>query len=134
MAEPLTYIRIRKWLGDQYYLRNNAFEVMQGICRIAAGDSDNDRTQAQELILRAMERREDLGESVEVLDGLVREFGLFPYLDLESLGTADAIAYEFHRPLNMEQQKVVFHRVQAEVYRYLLDGESVAHLPVSAKA
>src|SRR5271166_3941443 len=125
MAESLTFLRIRDRLSDPEYLRANAFEILQAICRIAGSDNESDQDHAQELILRAMEQRNNFGESVNVLDGLVRRFGLFPYLNSESLATADAIAYEFHRPLNMEEIGVVFHRVQAEVYRYLLDRESV---------
>ena len=59
-----------------------------------------------------------------MLDALIREHGLFPYLDdPESLGMADRLAYEVHRPLGIDD--IVFHAKQAEVYRLLADGRNV---------
>src|SRR5690349_14682940 len=75
---------------------------------------------AQELLLRALERRAEFGPAAAVLDGLAREAGLFPYLDPGALALPDAVAYEFHTPTGLED--TVFHRAQAEVYRYLLAG------------
>jgi rhodanese-related sulfurtransferase len=90
-----------------------------------ASSTEVDQQQTQDLVLRAMEYRESFGEAAVILDGLVRRLGLFPYLDLETLPLSDSIAYEFHRPLNMKQAGIVFHRVQGDVYRRLLDGENV---------
>jgi hypothetical protein len=124
MARTLSYSQIKRRLADGAKLKSGGFEILQSLCHLASA-SEGDLQQAQELVLRAMEYRESFGEAAVVLDGLVRRLGLFPYLDFETLPLSDSIAYEFHRPLNMESSGIVFHRVQGDVYRRLLDGENV---------
>lgn len=124
MARTLSYSQIRSRLAGPDGIGSGSFEILQSLCHLASS-AEGDQQQAQELVLRAMEYRESFGEAAVVLDGLVRRLGLFPYLDLETLPLADSIAYEFHRPLNMERAGIVFHRVQGDVYRRLLDGENV---------
>jgi hypothetical protein len=51
------------------------------------------------------------------------EVGLFPYLNRDELGLNDLIAYEYHRPEGLDN--IVFHRVQAEIYRDLISGKNV---------
>jgi len=82
------------------------------------------QAEARELLLRALEHRELFDEVEPILDALVREVGLFPYAEVENLDLSDRIAYEYHKPQNLEDV-VVFHREQAEIYRRLLEGESV---------
>jgi hypothetical protein len=125
MAEALTYQQIHQRLIKPERIAAEAFEILMAVCRLAGSDNESDLQRAQELILRAMENRDQFGDAVAVLDSLVRQVGLFPYLERESLRLADAIAYEFHRPINMEGEGVVFHRVQAEVYRRLLEGDNI---------
>jgi hypothetical protein len=76
------------------------------------------------MVLRALEHREHFNPYQQVLDSLVRAVGLFPYLDPDALSFRDSVAYEFHRPVNMGDE-FVFHREQAEIYRRLLNGDSV---------
>ena len=76
------------------------------------------------MVLRALEMRSHFTCGQEVLNGLVRRFGLFPYLAPEQLSVMDQIAYEVHRPENMGEE-IVFHRPQAEVYWTLMSGRSV---------
>lgn len=86
----------------------------------------------QELLLRALHHRDQIPEYAGILDGLIRRTGLFPYLDATHLNLADTIAYEYHRPEGMTQEGVVFHRVQARVYRLLLaDFNVVLSAPTS---
>ena len=59
-----------------------------------------------------------------ILDALIRELGLFPYLEQDELSLPDLLAYEYHRPLNYDEP-IVFHREQALVYRRLLAGDNV---------
>lgn len=119
-ADLITELRSR--LSDSGYVRENAFALVRQISLLVNGAAGE--TAAQELVLRALERREEFGHYSEVLDGLVRQVGLFPYLEPDSLSLPDLLAYEFHRPLNLDK-RTVFHQAQAAVYRYLLDGESV---------
>ena len=104
-------------------IRENAFEIAADLCRIVSGADDS--PEAHELVLRAMEYRDAFGPANTILDGLLRQIGLFPYLDPETLDIRDRLAYEAHRPLQMDEQ-IVFHRAQAHVYRLLMEGKNVA--------
>jgi hypothetical protein len=129
--------KIKRLLKDSQVTPDNAFQILQSICSLASrsqGESDSD---VQSLVLRALDRREDFGQFSEILNGLIRHFGLYPYLNADTLTVKDALAREFHRPgllstsLDDRIEKVggdeglIFHRVQAKVFRHLLDGESI---------
>ena len=91
---------------------------------LAALSSDGSPAESRDLLLRLLDRRDALGTGGPLLDAIIREHGLFPYLDNpQSLGVADRLAYELHRPLGIGD--VVFHAQQAEVYRLLADGANV---------
>ncbi len=104
-------------------IAHEAFRAMISIASLASHRAFDE--EAQDLILRALEHRDRLGSSTCILDGLVREKGLFPFLDAEELSLADRIAYEFHRPKAMESRDIVFYRPQARVYRELINRNSV---------
>jgi hypothetical protein len=120
MAEDLTLRDVREQLRNPERIGMHSFAIVRAL----SASINEERDRVQDLVLRALEHRDAFGQAAIVLDGLVRELGLFPYLDPEQLGGADAIAYEFHRPDNLEDD-LIFHRVQADVYRYLLDGDNV---------
>ncbi len=122
MADPVMIRAVRERLANHDAVAADPFGILRSLCALANQDYD---PRVQELVLRALDQRDAFGPSGVVLDGLVRRFGLFPYLDVADLGLADTIAYEFHRPLHMEEQSLVFHRAQAEVYQSLLAGENV---------
>ncbi|HRP94842.1 MAG TPA: DEAD/DEAH box helicase [Rhodocyclaceae bacterium] len=103
-------------------LQQQAFSVLQDISRLVA--SPEHESVANEMVLRALECRDYFHPYQDILDSLVRAVGLFPYLEQDGLSFRDAVAYEFHRPENMGEE-FVFHREQAEIYRRLLDGDSV---------
>ena len=104
-------------------MSGDPFEIASDLCTVVNQDADS--ADAHELVLRAMEHRGEFGEFDEIIGGLVRRLGLFPYLDPTDLSIADLLAYEAHRPDNMDE-KLVFHRAQAHVYHLLLSGENVA--------
>lgn len=123
MAVTMSVDEMRRVLANPEAIPERAFELVQTLCAMA---SDGSYTGVlQELVLRALERRAYFGDIEIVLNGLVRTVGLFPYLPTSDLSPRDLLAYEFHRPVNMDDDHLVFHRVQAEVYRLLLDGRSV---------
>jgi len=123
MATTLTLGEIKRRLSAPDRVLSDAFDIVRSLCVYVSTHDTEQR--GQDLLLRALERREAFGPAAGILDGLVRQVGLFPYLEPEDLGLADNIAYEFHRPDNMEADQVVFHRVQAQVYDYLMSGENV---------
>jgi len=108
-------------LGEPASIEKGAFKILQAIANYV----NNPKTEelARDLVLRALEHRNKFGELSEILDGLTREMGLFPYLFSEELNLRDSIAFEFHKPNH--ESEFVFHRVQAEVYRRLMEGENV---------
>jgi len=99
-----------------------AFSILKQICALVSDEAYE--REAVEMVLRALEHRQQFGNFGQILDALARSVGLFPYADPEALDLRDRLAYEFHRPFDMPEN-TVFHRVQAEVYRRLLSGESV---------
>jgi hypothetical protein len=113
---------VRDTLSNPSTIPPNAFAIVQSISRLWALGEE---VTAQELILRSLEHRELFGECRPILDALIREVGLFPFLEVEDLGLSDALAYEYHKPVNMEATGVVFHRPQARVYRELLAGNNI---------
>lgn len=122
MAVNLSVNDLRQALRQPEHLGDRAFQLLKSISVLVNSD-ENDRA-AREMVLRALSRREEFGSLSSVLDALARVVGLFPYADPDSLDLRDHLAYEFHRPLNM-QDDLVFHREQYDVYRRLLAGESV---------
>jgi hypothetical protein len=107
--------------GPPEIMRENAFGALVGI---AALGSRGATSESRELLLRALDRRKALRASEPLLSALIREHGLFPYVDdPDALGTADRIAYEIHRPVGAED--LVFHAKQGEVYRLLAGGQNV---------
>ena len=123
MAVDMSIDELRRILMTRDAIPSHAFEVAQNLCRMT-GDG-TDPSVLQELVLRALENRDQFGEVEQVINGLVRTLGLFPYLSAGELSLRDLLAYEYHRPINMEEEEVVFHRVQSDVYRLLLDGKNV---------
>lgn len=112
---------LRSTLNRPDAIHEDSFAILQSIADLLNGGKE---AHAREMILRALEHREEFGDSEFVLDALVRETGLFPYAQFNNLSLADSIAYEYHRPLNLEEP-LVFHREQAEVYHRLLNGENL---------
>lgn len=108
-------------LNDPASLPDRAFEVLQGISQYV-NNPETEET-GRDMVLRALEKRSQFQGFSDVLEGLTREVGLFPYLDQDELSLRDALAYEFHKP--REDADFVFHRVQAQVFRRLMDGDNV---------
>ncbi len=105
MADTVVIRTLREQLANPEAIARDAFGLLRSICALvnaeSAATAENADPRVQELVLRALENRTRFGPASIVLDGLVRRLGLFPYLDPETLGLADTIAYEYHRPLNM---------------------------------
>lgn len=112
---------LRHTLSTEALLENNPFGVLHEISSYV--NTAESEEVGRELVLRALEKKDFFNGFHQILDSLTRQVGLFPYLDEEKLSFRDLLAYEFHRPLGMDD--FVFHRSQAEVYRRLLDGDNV---------
>jgi len=78
---------------------------------------------AKEYILRSLENRKCFNQTESILYSLVREVGLFPYLEETELSLKETIAYEFHRPENLGD--IVFHQEQLPIYHKIMDGHNI---------
>lgn len=78
----------------------------------------------RDIVLRMLERRSELGTNSNLLDQLIGELGLFPYLKDNSLDLKDKFRQSlFSAPSPVEK---IFHVKQAEVFHKLMSGQSVA--------
>jgi hypothetical protein len=117
-----TFADLKRDLSDPARIQRRGFQLVQSLCQFVS--TEDNESEVQELVLRALEHRTAFGASKVVVDGLAREVGLFPYLDPNSLSLPDLLAYECHRPSGMDDE-IVLHHPQAVVYQTLLRGESV---------
>lgn len=121
MAEHLTAERVRSALRGAESI-TDPFRVLQDISIIVNNPAQEHV--GRELVLRCLERREEFSELDPILKSLTLAVGLYPYVESSDIGVREALDYEFHRPLNMDED-LVFHREQAGVYRRLLAGDSI---------
>jgi len=113
---------LRTSLRDPKVIAKNSFSILKQISELV---NENEEAQLSiEMVLRALEFRKQFGPMASILDALTRRVGLFPYADPADLSIRDLLAYEYHRPLTYDED-VIFHRVQGQVYRYLISGENV---------
>lgn len=107
-------------------LEGNQFDVLKLIAKLI--QEEESQPIARELLLRILELRQtqrSFAAHSEIVDSLLRTAGLFPYVTPSNLSLPDLIAYEAHRPLDYEYGDVVFHEIQAKVYRRLMSRENV---------
>lgn len=121
MPVDLLNIEDLRHIFEKDALTADPFQICKSLCVLQSQSSTID---FQDILLRALEHRHSFGDAQPILRGLVREVGLFPYLDPEKLAPEDRLAYEFHKPDNMHKG-IVFHRPQARVYREILRGKNV---------
>ena len=100
---------------------SDKFKVLKEVSGVVNGSNEK---LARELILRVLDNFELYQDYSEIINSLVRQVGLIPYLDESKLGFKDSLAYEFFRPIGVNSD-FVFHRAQADVYHRLLNGENV---------
>lgn len=120
----MTPTQIRAALDRRSIDADAAFSILRSISAMLASDSESPL--AQSLLIRCLEHRSAFAGVGSLLNALLRETGLYPYAEPEALSFRDLLALEFHRPDgSLGQDGVVFHRVQAQVYRDLMAGENV---------
>jgi hypothetical protein len=120
MAGYLTAPEVRANLASPEGIPSRRFEILKSLGYLY----NTEHPDCVELTLRALEHREAFGDMNEVLDSLVNEIGLYPYVEAAPTTFVDALRREYHRPLGYDEP-IVFHREQASVYRMLMDGKSV---------
>lgn len=110
---------IRQILKRPFNKETDKFKILAQISIL----SNVDENKAREMVLRVLSRKNEFSGYEDIISSLVRTVGLYPYLDPQSLNLRDLMAYEMHRPENMED--VVLHRGQADVYYHLINGDNV---------
>lgn len=113
------YSELRGYIDDPEY-RNWEWLCIE-LINLHNLHEDNDFV--QDLVLRLMERKGELSSSYKLIEHLVGELGLFPYLDEVGLGYKERIRQIlFSAPNSMDK---VFHIKQADVFHRLMSGENV---------
>jgi hypothetical protein len=125
-------------LKSQHLSSDDCLSILKSLCLLVSRAQADYQPETQELVLRALDKRHLFQEFAGVLNSLVRQVGLYPYLDIKGISGRDALALEMHRPENFYQDSdknnapkkevqrgYIFHKVQAEVFGRILDGESV---------
>jgi hypothetical protein len=84
LARPL-----RERIRDPKAIAADPFGIVRELARLVNRDLANESSSAevQSLVLRALELRDHFGGAAPVLDTLLRQRGLFPYLDPDTLGS-----------------------------------------------
>ena len=111
---------LRNILRRKFPANTDRFQIIKEVAILVA----TDQIVGQEFVLRLLARIKDFQGMEPMIYSLVRQVGLFPYLEEENLSLKDTIAYEVHRPSGFKEN-IVFHHAQAEVYYTLLRGENV---------
>lgn len=121
----MTDDELRELLGDYDAVAADPLSAARQVANICNNDPDS--PVAREMVIRALEQRDAFNNAAGMLDVLAQQVGLFPYAETEELGFLDHLAHEAHAPLNLKinGERVIFHSEQAEVYRALMDGQSV---------
>jgi len=127
----LTANQILQKLRNKDIALDNSFEVLKSLCSLVNSSQEQYDAFTQDLVLRALDQRDVFEPYGAILNSIARQLGLYPYLSVEHLDVRDALAIEFHRPSNIIQREetksdgFVFHRVQADIFRRIIDGESI---------
>jgi hypothetical protein len=109
-------------LGSSESVQANPFAVASDVAAVCA-ERNYDHA-AQEIVLRALNQRECFGDYMRVIEALVRQCGLFPYLDPSSAATDDLFAIGLHK-LRSLGEDFVLHSKQRAILTILLGGRSV---------
>lgn len=115
-------IGLHRTLADPSAITADPFSVAKSIANICA--TSNYDIEAQDLVIRSLENLDAFGNARPILNSLVRECGLFPYVDLDFSSTNDLFAAALHRysPLG---EDFLLHREQRNVLSLLLSKRSV---------
>lgn len=111
---------LRNILRDTFSTDTDRFQIIKEVEILVV----TEQSIGQEFVLRLLARIKDFQGMESMIYSLVRQVGLFPYLEEENLSLKDTIAYEVHRPSGFKEN-IVFHHAQAEVYYTLLREENV---------
>jgi late competence protein required for DNA uptake (superfamily II DNA/RNA helicase) len=113
--------------ADSTMLVQSPFEILRAATDLlATATSEDDLIVARQVAIQCREHRDLLPDSLtEVVDALMRELGLFPYLEVDNLDDRALLARETLRLPDLADGSIVLHAAQANVYSRLLAGQNV---------
>ena len=85
---------LRNILRRKFPANTDRFQIIKEVAILIV----TEESVGQEFVLRLLSRIEDFQGMETMIHSLVRQVGLFPYLEEENLSLKDTIAYEVHRP------------------------------------
>lgn len=118
-------IKTENHLKDNNYIKENSFKLAKELCYLYNNSDSQSVSKVQNLVIRALEKYELFGSSKIIIDNLLRELKLFPYLDINKLSLADTLAYFAHTTDIGNDADAVLHGPQAEIFYKLLSGTSI---------
>ncbi|WP_337968050.1 DEAD/DEAH box helicase [uncultured Flavobacterium sp.] len=89
--------------------------------------SENKESEARNELIKLLDHHEK--ENIpysELVNHLIKETGLYPYLDLETANWKDRFVYEAFKVDTGEEETLTLHREQSNLLKKLINGESVA--------
>lgn len=88
---------------------------------------ENRDAEARNLLIRLLDHHEtNQIPYSELVNHMIRETGLYPYLDLDTASWEDRFVYEAFKVNTGSKEMPTLHRVQSILLRRLVDGESIA--------
>jgi hypothetical protein len=88
--------------------------------------SNNEKEARNELIKLLDYHEENKIPYSNLVNHLIRETGLFPYLDIETSNWEDRFVYEIFKVNTGEDNPLTLHREQSSLLKKLIDGKSIA--------
>lgn len=115
---------IRRHLSNRDAFVENRFAVLGALVRMA--NDERSAVVARELVIRTLALRTALDAGYdELLDSLVRQVGLYPYVDQNRPRTfEDQLVIEAYRAPGLKDDRL-FHSLQLSVFQELVGGRNV---------
>jgi len=100
------------------------FETCQDINNFLQVNDDNN---ARNLLIKLLDfHLKNEIEYSQLVNHLIRQTGLYPYIDLETSNWQERYIYEAFKVNTGDIEEITLHRAQSELLKELLDGENIA--------
>lgn len=106
---------------------NNKMNTFETFHKINDLIINNDETEARNELIQVLDFHEKEGlEYPEIVNNLIRQTGLYPYLRNDTASWQDRFIYELFKVNIGFSKPVTLHREQSSVLRQLMEGENLA--------
>lgn len=116
-------------LDEPTSIKDNGFNILKSLASLVSryDSSKSEDVPPNELVLKALENESLFQKELRpILYSITLQAGLHPYLkESTELSLFEAIDYEAHRPINMENDGIVLHNDQLDVYLELMNRKNV---------